>query len=69
MIAQEPTLFTGTLKFNLDPFDQFSTAALEELLIKAGLSDLLNRAPEISGNDEGAKKRAESIVSSQRIDD
>ena len=46
VIAQDPTLFTGTLRFNLDPFREHSNAAIEQLLIKAGLSDLLNREPD-----------------------
>ena len=46
VIAQDPTLFTGTLKFNLDPFNEYHPSAIEELLIKAGLSDLINREPD-----------------------
>lgn len=57
MIAQDPTLFTGTIRFNLDPFRQHSNAAIEQLLLKAGLSDLLNREPEQTGviEDEEVK--------------
>mmetsp|Transcript_10702 Transcript_10702/g.13321 ORF Transcript_10702/g.13321 Transcript_10702/m.13321 type:complete len:239 (-) Transcript_10702:35-751(-) len=73
VIEQDPTLFTGTLRFNLDPFNQYSAAALEELLIKAGLSDLLNREPEADssdkGNEKSSKKRAESEITSQHIAD
>lgn len=29
VIAQDPTLFTGTLRFNLDPFREHSNAAIE----------------------------------------
>ena len=46
VIAQDPTLFTGTLKFNLDPFNEYSSSAIEELLLKAGLFELLNREPD-----------------------
>ena len=53
MIAQDPTLFTGTLRFNLDPFNEYSAAAIEELLIKAGLQDLITREPEGSATDAG----------------
>ena len=49
MIAQDPTLFTGTIRFNLDPFREFSNAAIEQLLLKAGLSELLSREPESTG--------------------
>ena len=29
VIAQDPTLFTGTIRFNLDPFREHSNAAIE----------------------------------------
>ena len=45
VISQDPTLFTGSLRFNLDPFRRFTDKQLEALLIKAGLNDLLNREP------------------------
>lgn len=48
VIQQDPTLFTGTLRMNLDPERKHTTAAIEELCIKAGLGDLLNREPEVS---------------------
>jgi len=41
VIPQDPTLFTGTLKFNLDPYEQVSEERLLDLLVKAGLEDLL----------------------------
>ena len=49
VIAQDPTLFTGTIRFNVDPFREHSNAAIEELLLKAGLGDVLSREPEVSG--------------------
>ena len=52
VIAQDPILFTGTLRFNLDPFREHSNAAIEQLLHKAGLGDLLNREPEQSGTNQ-----------------
>ena len=33
----------------MDPFKQYTDEAIEELLIKAGLSDLLTREPEVTG--------------------
>ena len=41
MIPQDPTLFTGTLRFNLDPFDQHSDERILELIKKAGLEYVL----------------------------
>ena len=43
VIPQDPTLFRGSLRFNLDPFNQFPDEVIERLLNKAGLHDLLNR--------------------------
>lgn len=43
VIPQDPTLFKGTLKFNLDPFEVLPNEKLEEVLKKAGLDDLLSR--------------------------
>jgi ABC-type multidrug transport system fused ATPase/permease subunit len=44
VIPQDPTLFTGSLKFNLDPYDTVPSQRIEELLDKAGLADLLTRS-------------------------
>ncbi|PSN46970.1 hypothetical protein C0J52_11126 [Blattella germanica] len=44
IIPQEPVLFSGTLRKNLDPFDEYSDAvlweALEEVELKASVDDL-----------------------------
>lgn len=44
IIPQEPVLFSGTLRKNLDPFDEYSDAvlwqALEEVELKAVINDL-----------------------------
>ena len=64
MIAQDPTLFTGTLRFNLDPFREHSSAAIEELLTRAGLSDLLTREPE-----EGPRQEPGDVRETIRTDD
>ena len=41
VIPQDPTLFTGTLRYNLDPFGQQTDERLLELVSKAGLDHLL----------------------------
>jgi ABC-type multidrug transport system fused ATPase/permease subunit len=43
IIPQDPTLFTGTLRFNIDPQESVSDDEIKELLIRAGLQNLLNR--------------------------
>ena len=37
-VPQQPQLFSGTVRSNLDPFDEFSTAALLRVLDQAGLA-------------------------------
>ena len=56
VIAQDPSLFKGSLKFNLDPFNEFEPSAIEELLINAQLQDLINREPD----EDDAQKRADT---------
>ena len=41
MIPQDPTLFTGSLRFNVDPFDKHSDEEINSLIKKAGLEYLL----------------------------
>lgn len=37
VIPQDPVLFTGTVKHNLDPFDEYSDARLVQVLAQVGL--------------------------------
>ena len=41
MIPQEPTLLSGTLRYNVDPFDESSDERILELIKKAGLDYLM----------------------------
>ena len=43
IIPQDPTLFTGSLRFNIDPEGLVSDTEIVNLLAEAGLEDLLNR--------------------------
>lgn len=52
VIPQDPTLFTGTLRFNLDPFDSVSDERIESLLKEAGLEELLTRDQTSKQDDE-----------------
>ena len=37
IIPQDPTLFSGTLRFNIDPQNKMQDSDIKEILIKAGL--------------------------------
>lgn len=41
MIPQDPVMFLGTLRYNLDPFDEHSDERILDLVKKAGLEYLL----------------------------
>lgn len=43
IIPQDPTLFTGTLRFNIDPQESVTDDEIKTLLMKAGLQSLLSR--------------------------
>jgi len=46
VIPQDPVIFNGTLKFNLDPTGKHTDNEIESILLEAGLDDLLKRTPE-----------------------
>jgi ABC-type multidrug transport system fused ATPase/permease subunit len=46
IIPQEPILFSGTLRFNLDPFGSYSDSELWHALEMAHLSDFVSELPD-----------------------
>lgn len=54
VIPQDPTLLTGTLRYNLDPFNEATDERIIELLHRAKLDYLLNK--EQCSDDEKEKK-------------
>ena len=46
IIPQEPVLFVGTIRFNLDPFDQYSDAAIWRALDNAHMKETIKAAGE-----------------------
>jgi ATP-binding cassette subfamily C (CFTR/MRP) protein 1 len=45
VIPQTPTLFSGTLRYNLDPFSEFSDARLHEALAMVQLAEMVSSLP------------------------
>ena len=45
IIPQEPIMFAGTIRTNLDPFDEFSDAFLWDCLEKSYLKDAVEALP------------------------
>lgn len=45
IIPQDPTIFSGTLRFNLDPSAEYADQRMIELLQSAQLEDLLQKDP------------------------
>lgn len=46
IIPQDPTLFTGTIKENIDPFNKYTDEEIAESLKKVSLWDQIKENPE-----------------------
>lgn len=55
VIPQDPTLFSGSVRFNIDPTGRATDKEILDLLKKAGLEKLLNR--EKTSKEDSRKKR------------
>lgn len=62
IIPQEPTLFKGTLRFNLDPENKVSDKEILQLLEKAGLVELILKKKK---EDEERKKKLDALLSAE----
>ena len=62
VIPQDPTLFTGTLRYNLDPFNESSDERIIELIKRAKLEYLLEKeqTPEDEKTEESTPKTTPS---------
>jgi ABC-type transport system involved in cytochrome bd biosynthesis fused ATPase/permease subunit len=52
IIPQDPTLFTGSLRFNIDPEKKATDSEILNLLEKAGLNHLTTRESSSSAQDK-----------------
>ena len=53
VIPQDPALYKGTLRFNLDPFNVVPDREILDLLQRAGLNDLLERSEKAPETEQG----------------
>ena len=60
VIPQDPTLFAGSVRFNLDPMDKHSDEEMLSLLRRAGLEKILNRE-KTAAEDERGKRRKKVV--------
>jgi len=64
IIPQDPTLFEGTLRFNLDPQNMCSNIELLNLLKQASLEDLINR--DDKGIDQQIEEKGQNLSSGEK---
>lgn len=64
IIPQEPTLFKGTLRFNLDPENKRSDEEVLDVLGKAGLVELILKKKK---EDEEKKKKLDAELSPEQL--
>ena len=53
MLPQDPTLFSGSIRSNLDPFGEHDDAALWRSLEKAELRETIEELPQMLDQDVG----------------
>merc|ERR1712051_262484 len=68
MIPQDPTLFTGTLRYNLDPFDERPDERINELVKKAGLAYLFEGTSQKETQDKEKKEGEEKKKEKKYVD-
>ena len=64
IIPQDPTLFEGTLRFNLDPVGEISDLDLLKMARKASLEDLINR--DSKGLDQQIEDSGKNLSSGEK---
>lgn len=67
VIPQDPVIFSGTLKFNLDPARKHTDKEIEDLCKKAGLDELLARELEGDQDDKDEKDEDDDLGNGRGI--
>ena len=57
VIPQDPTLFTGTLRYNIDPLNLEKDETIEALIHKAGLYEVTTKNTKTKGKGMKAEKK------------
>jgi ABC-type multidrug transport system fused ATPase/permease subunit len=66
VIPQDPVLFSGTIKSNLDPFDEFSEERLKQVLLNVGLMSETNRKAVINSSSDEVLEGGKNYSVGQR---
>lgn len=64
IIPQEPTLFKGSLRFNLDPLNTCKEGDILSLLKESGIEELVLKKKK---EDEEKKKELEKLLSAEEL--
>jgi ABC-type multidrug transport system fused ATPase/permease subunit len=67
IIPQEPVVFSGTVRTNLDPFSEFQDAQLWESIKKVGLEQQVQTCGGIDGKVDGTGGQAWSLGQQQLV--
>jgi ABC-type multidrug transport system fused ATPase/permease subunit len=67
IIPQEPVVFSGTVRTNLDPFNEYSDTAMWEVIKKAGLESQVRGAGGLDGKVDGTGGQAWSLGQQQLV--
>ena len=62
IIPQDPVLFTGTLRFNLDPFEREIDSSMLALIQRAGLSDLVTSKVNLKADETETRNGLDMMI-------
>eukprot|EP00775_Hariotina_reticulata_P004687 gene4687-4939_t len=67
IIPQEPVVFSGTVRTNLDPFNEFTDTAMWEVIKKSGLESQVKGCGGLDGKVDGTGGQAWSLGQQQLV--